>query len=113
MYYTIVWHESDGNDCTVYDTIVERNDKEGAELALDATLEKHLKGNDQSAESDGNLLGFYFDCDCEENPDADPETCDGHGGTCHRETMGPFPTYRDAEKACSNFHIRWADSALA
>lgn len=100
-WFCIVWHESDGNDCTVYDTVVEAPTEDEALNLLSDALEKQMDANGTSYQEDGNHLGYYFDCaeDC-------PEDCDGHGGTSLREVTTHTTEY-DAMKARSRWHHEW------
>jgi len=98
--YLITWHESDGNDCTVYDSIIEAESEEKALDTLHDQRNEKLKGRGEY-EDDGNHLGFYFNCleDC-------PEECEGHGGTVHRETR-EYQTLEEAESNLASYHVRW------
>lgn len=64
--YLITWHESDGNDCTVFDTVIKAQTEDEALSLLADALEKAMNANGTGFQEDGNILGYYFDCaeDC-------------------------------------------------
>lgn len=97
-HYLIVWHESDGNDCTVYDTSVEAPSEQGALSILAYNIERDLNYNKVPYSDDGSELGYFFDCydDC-------PEDCDGHGGIALRGVEA-FETYQEARAARSFYY---------
>lgn len=101
-WFLIVWHETDGNDCTVYDTVVEAATEDEALGKLGDALEKQMDANGTEYQEDGNHLGYYFGCsdDCADD-------CDGHGGTSLREVTA-YPTEDDARKDCSKWHSEWS-----
>ena len=82
MYYRITWHETDGNDCTVYETIVQASTEDSALEHLHTYLQQQCP---EAEDGGGDFLDFYFPCDCDTNSDAYPDMCDGHGGTSLRE----------------------------
>jgi hypothetical protein len=102
MFYLIVWHESDGNDCTVYDTVVEAPTEDEALSLLGDALEARMTANGTDFQEDGNHIGYYFNCseDC-------PEDCEGHGGTSLR-TVESYTTEVDARAMCSRWHSEWS-----
>jgi len=100
-HYLIVWHESDGNDCTVYDTIVMAESEEAALNLLGDALERQMAANGTSWQDDGNQLGYYFDC-----TEACEEACEGHGGTSLR-TVEEYATEEEARNARSRYHSEW------
>lgn len=61
--YIFELRESDGNDCTVYDAIVEADSSKQALALLADDLDSRAKAKDW--ESDGNY-GYFFPCDCEQ-----------------------------------------------
>lgn len=100
-YYLITWDESDGNDCTVFDTIVQAESKDAALDLLGDAIEARLTKNGTSWEDDGNQIGYMFNCaeDC-------PEDCDGHGGTSLRE-VEEYATETEANAARSKYHTEY------
>jgi hypothetical protein len=99
MWYLITWHETDGNDCTVYDTVVQADCADDALTALDAAIEQQLTEQGNPYSSGGNLVDFYFDCD-----EDCPEDCEGHGGIALR-TIESYPTEAEARKQVSKWHL--------
>lgn len=104
MFHLIVWDESDGNDCTVFDTVVEAPTADDACSQLADALEKAMTENGTGYQEDGNMLGYYFDCDCDE---ANADTCDGHGGISLR-TVESYTTEDDARAAMSKWHREYS-----
>lgn len=100
MFYLIVWQESDGNDCTVYDSIVEETSEDAALSTLADAIEETLTANETGFQEDGNHLGYYFDCDC---PEEYQDHCDGHGGISLR-TVESYTAIKDANGARSKWH---------
>lgn len=95
-HWLITWHETDGNDCTVFDTYVAA---ETEESALDV-LSDALATACPSAQEGCDFVDFTFSCDCgEENA----EHCDGHGGTALRE-IREFPSMQAACDARPFYH---------
>jgi hypothetical protein len=105
-WWLVTWHESDGNDCTVYGTVVQAADADAAECAVGAAIEAQLTKDGVPFEPDGNALGVYFACseDC-------PEDCEGHGGTASREVEGPFQDEASAREARPFYHSAWEMSS--
>lgn len=96
-HFLITWHESDGNDCTVYDSVVSADSEELALTVLALAVEADLDagaGPDSYA-PDCSEFGYDFLCsaDC-------PEDCEGHGGIVLREVT-EYPS-RDAAIADRN-----------
>lgn len=100
--FLITWHESDGNDCRVYDSIITAATEDDALSQLGDALESRMEHNGASYEADGNHLGYYFGCseDCSED-------CEGHGGTSLREVQA-FETEEGARNAMSRWHSEWS-----
>lgn len=96
-HYLITWHETDGNDCVVYDTVIAAD---SAELAFD-TLRLAVETDYRGLEDDGSEFGYYFECNCPEGSD-----CDGHGGLSLRDIQ-EFDTRAAAENQCSIWHVRF------
>lgn len=105
-WYLIEWQESDGNDCTVFDTVLCADSEESALNILGDAMERQAKENSTELESDGNHLGYYFPCsdDCSEG-------CEGHGGTSLR-SVETFATEADARAAHSFYHTWWEVSGV-
>jgi hypothetical protein len=95
--YLITWNVSDGNDCTVYDTVTAAESEDAALEKLDRAIQAACP----DAESDGDYVGYYFGCseDCSED-------CEGHGGTSLREVR-EFDTEEAARKAKSTYHVNY------
>src|SRR3990172_342019 len=91
--YLVTFHESDGNDCTVFDSIIAAESEDAAFNILHDAIEKTLKENKTSFEEDGNIVSFVFNCE-----DDCGEECQGHGGISLREVEA-FDTEAEAEPA--------------
>lgn len=119
-FYLVTFHETDGNDCTVYDTIVqvkdctwdeqsgkpcERCKDEAFGIVCDA-IAKRLDEDGRAYSEDGSF-GFYFDCDSD-GPYACTDECDGHGGIVMRDAEG-FRTEAEAEaeQKAAYYHSRF------
>ncbi len=109
-YFLFEIRESDGNDCRVYDCIVEAGSQDEATDKLFVDLDaKAAKGN---WESDGDM-GYYFPCTCEvlDEPTDDPSECEQcevlsiNGTACHEAGC---PTYAQYERDLKAFE-RWDD----
>jgi hypothetical protein len=100
-WYLITWHESDGNDCTVYDSIVSAATEDDALTILGDALEAQLTANGTEFQEDGNHIGYYFSCsdDCTED-------CEGHGGTSLR-SVEVFDTEDVARANMARYHTEW------
>jgi hypothetical protein len=124
-FYLVTFHETDGNDTTVYDTIVKvpdqaecdratNGDVGGEEIAYDkvaTAIERTLteKGIAFTEDVDG---GVYFECmhrcaTCDRDG-ACSYDCQGHGGTVMRSAEA-FETLEDArkEQAERYYHARF------
>lgn len=101
-YYLITWHESDGNDCTVFDTVVHATDKDAALTTLSDAIEKSLDENGTEYENGGDWLDYYFSCseDCDQD-------CEGHGGIVLRE-VEEYPSEADARSNMARYHSEWS-----
>ena len=99
-HYLITWHETDGNDCTVFDTIVEAVDESAALAKLAAAVERELMG---PYTDDGSEFGYYFECpdDC-----GGGESCEGHGGIVLRG-VDAYPTEAEAIANLAGYHVRY------
>lgn len=93
-HWLITWHETDGNDCTVFDTYAAAETEESALGVLSDALAKACP----DAEEGGDFVDFYFPCTDECALD-----CDGHGGIALRE-IREFPSMQAACDARSFFH---------
>lgn len=101
QHFVVTFHETDGNDCTVFDALIEATSQEQALAKLADSIESALVTNSTDFEDDGSELGYYFQCsaDCDEN-------CDGHGGIALR-TVESFPTESEARASMSRYHSEW------
>lgn len=99
--YLITFHETDGNDCTVYDAVVEASTESDALAQLTSSVQAVLDSNGTSYEEDGSEFGCYFNCseDCS-------ELCEGHGGMALRH-IETYPTVAEAELHRARYHSRW------
>jgi len=97
--YLITFHETDGNDCRVYDAIVQAMNRDAAFAILAKSIEEKLEGQDY--EDDGSELGYYYHCgdDC-------PEDCEGHGGIALRDVR-EYASHEEAVKNLAVSHSRW------
>jgi hypothetical protein len=105
--YLITWHESDGNDCTVYETIVEAVSEENALSVLAYQVEKMLNAKGVEYSDDGSEFGYYFECpdDCESLADAfDFEECGIHSGGIALRDVQKFNTVPEARADMCNYH---------
>lgn len=90
--YIVEIRESDGNDCTVYDCIVDAHSEQDAFDRVYAHFDERAEHEDW--ENDGGE-GWYFPCDC---TDADADACEGHGGLMIGDAE-EFASRADAEHA--------------
>lgn len=109
MFYLITFGEFDGNDCTVYDAVIESNSDFHALDALAESVEKRLSDNGQPFESDGSEFGYNFLCpdDCESIDDDSGEPCGLHSGGLLLRSIESYATWEAAEKGCAFYHSRW------
>lgn len=111
MWYYIEIRESDGNDCTVYDAVIEANNRDDA----DYIVSRHFDAlaEEKNWDSDGDS-GYYFPCDCEapEEPTDDPAECDQcnvmriNGVLCHETGCPTFAKYKRDRRAYELFEDR-------
>ena len=90
-HYLVTFHETDENDTTVYDCVVNAEDENGAFGKVADEIAKRLDTDGRPYSEDGGF-GFWFDCTCD-----DADYCDGHGGIVMR-TAEPFEAEEDAIK---------------
>ena len=95
MIYLVTWHSTDGNDATVFDSVIGAKNEYAAKEKL---FNKWIEDCPE-AEEDGDF-GIYYPCDCSEE---DSEHCDGHGGAVIR-TVDAFRSYDQANAARSRYH---------
>lgn len=116
--------DSDGNDCTVYDVVVNARTLERASAALWA----HLKRCYPDDETDGGY-GTFHPCNCHEYVSCEHQSigfcekpkcqraeerfeCQGHGGLLTNEDCdgeyGPrqFPNFERASEECRVYHCK-------
>jgi len=105
--YLFELRESDGNNCTVYDCIIEAESAQEALEELSADLDSRAKRG--GWESDG-FCGYYFPCDCQnEEPEAPPVPCDScamlsiNGVACHEAGCPREARYRREMRAYDRF----------
>lgn len=98
-HYLITWHETDGNDCTVFDTYVAADTEDGALGVLDNALHAACP----EAEEGFDYLDMMFPCSCGE---ADAEFCEGHGGTVLRKIV-EYASEQEARTARPFYHSLW------
>ena len=111
-FFLIELRDSDGNDCTVYDVLIEAKDDEEAYAILDKYIEEEYPGD----ESDGSFGTFHpCVCECEHGTKSEPlcEECSedrecSHGGLLYGETgyqgFEAFDTYEQAYEARARYH---------
>ena len=101
MFYLITFDESDGNDCEVFDAIVEAKTEEEALGLLAKSVDARLVENGVDFEEDGSEFGYFFNCseDCGED-------CHGHGGMGLREVVA-YDTLADAGSNKASYHTEW------
>lgn len=109
--YMFELRDSDGNDCTVYDVIVEAAFKDEAVGKVFAWIQTEYPGD----EEDGDF-GTYHPCDCECDHGVAPHDCEqgcgdswecSHGGLLVSEDADEYPTLaaaRDAHKRDRYYH---------
>ena len=109
-YYTVRIDDSDGNDNTVCDVVVEASDRKDAAVKVSDMIEVRLG---DKVEGDGGF-GFYYVCDCDIPEDeADTWEC-SHGGITVAEPHdnplcgieGPFEDYDTAYSAIPSYHVK-------
>lgn len=102
MFYLAEIRESDGNDCTVYDAIVEADSQEAAS----DKLHKEIEAAWANLESDGGF-GYFFPCDCPESEDGYSDC--SHGGILAPEPEGyeAYETFEKARDARRIYHCRF------
>jgi hypothetical protein len=129
-YYLIELRDSDGNDCSVYDLLIEATDQDSALAKADAFIEEEYPDD----ESDGNG-GTFHPCECaawcakdhsiakanrcpahggtdetgetdddEESDCKTAERCEGHGGLLLADEPETFDTYDDVRAAHRFYH---------
>jgi hypothetical protein len=109
-YYYYEIRESDGNDCRVYDCIVEAENKEQADQEVSSHFEAEAKANDW--ESDGDF-GYFFPCDCEvpempeeEIPCPDCEMVAINGVPCHETGCPQEARLKRIQRQIDNFECQ-------
>ena len=101
-YWVVECRDSDGNDCTVLDFIVQAED---ADKALSKVMDECMN-RVPTADEDGGWGAFYA-CDCDLPTDQDELDCweCSHGGFLLSETPeGPFATEAEALDASPVYH---------
>ena len=110
MFYLLELRDSDGNDCTVYDIIVEAADQDSA---LDRAWSEIMKDYPDDEEDGGYGTFHPCDCECEHgvNPYQCEQECDGdqwecsHGGLLLNDhNVKSFETYAEALAAHARYH---------
>ena len=110
MFYLITFHESDGNNCTVYEAIREAENEDAALNALADEMVAHFDAAGIEYSEGGDLLDFYFECpdDCESLADDMPgEPCGLHGGGIVLRQVECFADESAARAARSSFHVEY------
>jgi hypothetical protein len=108
-HYLITFHESDGNDCTVYEAIRAGDTKENALSILAYEVESAMVKNGTEFEDDGSEFGYYFQCpdDCESLADDSGECCGMHSGGISLRSVKTFATEVEAKAARSVYHSEY------
>jgi hypothetical protein len=91
-FYVVTFHETDGNECTVYDAIVKADSEEHALSILAYSVESSMNENGTRYEEDGSEFGYYF--------------ADDEGGIALRDVTR-YESLVDAEDACAFYHVTW------
>lgn len=107
MFYVITFHETDGNDATVYESVIEAASESHALDILSSSVEFTLEQNGTAFVPDGSEFGYYFTCpeDCEFAEDG--EACGAHGGGIVLRDVEGFDTEREADEALRPYHVPW------
>lgn len=101
MFWTVEIRDSDGNDCTVYDWIIEAD---SGWWARDKAFEEAQR-RVPDAEHDGDS-GAYYPCDCE-IPEGEEDSWEcSHGGYIIGEPEGPFDSSAEAWENAPYYHVR-------
>ncbi len=100
-FYIVTFHETDGNDVTVFDALVSADSEDTAVSRVADSIEASLKENGTEYTEDGNALGYYFECseDC-------GEMCEGHGGIALR-TVEAYDSEDEARQNMARYHSEW------
>lgn len=98
-HWLITWHETDGNDCTVFDTYIAAESEDAALGILSDALAAACPDADKGCD----FVDFTFPCDCDEK---NAEHCDGHGGTALREVV-EYASEKEARAARPFYHSRY------
>jgi hypothetical protein len=107
MWYIVESRESDGNDCSVTDHIVEADDAEAAVNKVCDELERRATERGIGMESDGGF-GYYFECDCD-IPEGEEDSWEcSHGGVdvAEPDRVEAFRTLSATEAALVPYHSR-------
>jgi hypothetical protein len=102
-YFLVTFHETDGNDTTVYDSVVEAETEDAAFGKVADSIAADLDKAGTAYSEDGDC-GFYFDCTEECNG---AEDC-SHGGIVMRsaEEFASLPEAIKAQEAIY-YHSRY------
>jgi hypothetical protein len=108
MFYYYELRESDGNDCTVYDIVIEAGDRDAADTQIAEHFDAEAKAKNWDA--DGSLGGYMFPCDCEqptvpeeEIPCPDCAMLNIDGVPCHETGCPQDARIRRAQRAADRF----------
>ncbi len=98
MFYYFEIRDTDGNNCRVYDCVVEAENEDKAYDEVQASIKAAYPNDDEDGSG-----GTYHVCDCEEPEE--PE-CEGHGGITVSDAQ-EFATEDEAEAECASYHSTW------
>lgn len=100
MIYLFELYDSDCNDCTVNDVLVQANNEEEAKEKIC----RYVEDTDPELEADGGY-GWYYPCKHDDTED----WCEGHGGVVLNEeaieVWGDEVLEEVVEKSCKDYHI--------
>ncbi len=109
MFYYFEIRDTDGNDCRVYDCVVEAENEDKANDEVQASIMAAYPNDEE--DGDG---GTYHTCDCEqpEEPEDNAADCDQceviaiNGVNCHETGCPTYAKYLRAKKAFDNFECQ-------
>lgn len=109
--YLVEIHVSDGNDNTIYDAVVDAENREAAENKLRIQIEKNNDGNWEGSDPDGYRVE---ESGCDEgicNICPRVEDCDGPAyiiTTIYAEDAEEYAAVEEANNHRRPYHSRWS-----
>jgi hypothetical protein len=110
MWYIVESRESDGNDCSVTDHIVEADDAKAAVNKVCNELERRATERGIGMESGGGF-GYYFECDCD-IPEGEEDSWEcSHGGVdvAEPDQVQAFATFDAVQVERALYHSHALD----